>query len=86
MRDSEPHATCLKKGGETLARFPDVSAAKVDRDPQVARSRAERVEAIGPTHLLNPGERWPSCDLNVMSHLAAQGLDGRRAVRWTRKL
>ena len=63
-----------------------VSAAKVDRDPQVARSRAERVEAIGPTHLLNPGERWPSCDLDVMSHHAAQGLDGRCAVRWTLKL
>ena len=77
---------CLKKGGKTLARFPDVSAAKVDRDPQVARSSAERVEAIGPTHLLNPGERWPPRDLNIMSHHAAPGLYGRRAGRQTRKL
>ena len=86
MRDSDPHATCLKKGGRDARKNLDVSAAKVDRDPQVARSSAERVEAIGSTHLLNPGERWPPRDLNVMSHLAAEGLDGRRAGRQTRKL
>ena len=76
----------MKKGAETLARFPDDSAAKVDRDPQVARSSGERVEAIVPTHLLNPGEQWPPRDLNVMSHHAAPGLDGRRAGRQTPKL
>ena len=58
----------------------------LESDAAVGRYICERVEAIGLTHFLNPGERWPSCDLNVMSHLAAQGLDGRRAVRWTRKL
>ena len=76
----------MKKSGETLARPGDVSAAKVDRDPQVARSRAERVDIIGRTHLLNPNERRPSCDLDVLPYLAAPGLDGRRAGRRTWKL
>ena len=76
----------MKKDGETLARPGDVSAAKVDRDPQVARSRAERVDIIGRTHLLNPSERRPSCDLDIAPYLAAPGLDGRRAGRQTRKL
>ena len=76
----------MKKDGETLARPGDVSAAKVDRDPQVARSRAERVEAIGPTHEVNSDERWPPRDLNVVPNLVAPGLDGRRPSRQPRKL
>ena len=66
--------------------FPDGSAAKVDRDPQDARSSGERVEVIGAAHLLNLSEWRRPRDLDVLSHLAAQGLDGRRAGRWTRKL
>ena len=76
----------MKKGAETLARFPDDSAAKVDRDPQDARSRAERVEAIGATHLLTSDEWRRPRDHDVLSYLAAQGLDGRLAGRCTRKL
>ena len=76
----------MKKGAETLARFPDDSAAKVDRDPQDARSRAERVEAISLTHLLTSDEWRRSCDLDVLSYLAARDLDGRRAAWCTRKL
>ena len=76
----------MKKGAETLARFPDDSAAKVDRDPQDARSSGERVEAIGATHLLNLGEWRRPRDLDVLSYLAARDLDGRRATRWTWKL
>ena len=56
-----------------------MSAAKVDRDPQVARSCAERVEAIGPTHEVNSDEWWPPRALNAVPNLDAPGLDAQLA-------